>query len=246
MVLHGFPKNTKKKFEKQTIKIKKSMKKFLVALVCFLLAATASSQSVQWHQSYDGNQKLVADFFWSNDNFNVYSYNEFTLTQGRQAVGYSVLYGEYRIAKSHFLAHAEGRLRLFDFPLDKVPTAMYFPAHNDVSAGFAYELCAKEWTFYFTPMYRYDFGGIGHNWQFSINSSAEYDKFYYEGYIDMWGPTTFNFCTEQKFYYKITQNFQIGANLMLFNINDPELKPMSVRGDGKWNFQPWLVFRIAL
>ena len=226
------------------------MKKFLTALVCVLLTATVSAQSVQWHQSYDGNQKLVADFFWSNDNFNVYSYNEFTVTKNHQAVGYSILYGEYRIAKSHFLVHGEGRLRTFDFPLEKVPSAMYYPDHNNVSAGFAYELCLgknDEWAFYFTPMYRFDFGrnGKGHNWQFSINSSADYEKFYYEGYIDLWGPTIPNFCTEQKFYYKITPNIHLGVNLMFFTINDKELTPMSCRGKGQGNFQPWLVFRVA-
>lgn len=225
------------------------MKKFLTALVCFLLTATVSAQSIQWHQSYDGNQKLVADFFWNNDNFNVYSYNEFTVSHG-QAVGYAVLYGEYRIAKSHFLLHAETRMKTHTYPENLVPSAMYWPAGNHLNAGFAYELCLgknDEWVFNFTPMYRYDFrtNGHGHNWQFSINSSADYEKFYYEGYLDIWGPTTFNLCTEQKFYYKITKNFHIGANLMFFTIKDNELKPMGIRGDGQFNFQPWLVFRVA-
>ena len=223
------------------------MKKIFTILACLVMAAAVNAQSIQWHQSYDGNQKFVADFFWNNDDFNVFSYNEFTVTNN-QAVGYGIIYGEYRIAKSHFLAHLESRFRTRTFA-DNIPTAMYYPDNNLINVGFAYELCIGEhWVFNLTPMYRWDFGngGKGSNWQFSINSSADYEKFYYEGYLDTWGPTTFNLCTEQKFYYKITPNFHLGVNLMLFNVNDKSLTPMSIRGDGQWNFQPWLVARIAL
>ena len=223
------------------------MKKTLMLFAAILMITGLYAQSVQWHQSYDNNQKFVADFFWSNEKFNVYSYNEFTVSKN-QAVGYGIIYGEYRIAKSHFLTHLEARFRTRDFN-GNIPSAMYYPDNNLTNIGFAYELCAGEhWFFYFTPMYRWDYGNgkKGSNWQFSINSSADYNKFYYEGYLDMWGPTTFNLCTEQKFYYKIIPNLHIGVNLMLFNVNDKSLQPMSVRGDGQWNFQPWAVLRVAL
>lgn len=208
-----------------------------------LMMTSVNAQSIQWHQSYD-NQKFVADFFWNNGDFNVYSYNEFTVSNN-QSVGYGIIYGEYRIAKSHFLTHLESRFRTHTFT-GNIPSAMYCPDNNLANIGFAYELCIGEhWVFNLTPMYRWDFGN-GSNWQFSINSSADYDKFYYEGYLDTWGPTTFNLCTEQKFYYKITPNVHLGVNLMVFNVNDKSLQSMSVRGDGQWNFQPWLVARIAL
>lgn len=219
------------------------MKKVLFTIIAvFVMAAAANAQSIQWHQSYDGNQKFVADFFKSDSNFNVYSYNEFTVTNN-QAVGYGILYGEYRIAGSHILGHLETRFRTSDFPYVNVPTAMYWPSHNMINAGFAYELLLGNFCFNLTPMYRWDFGS-GHNWQFSINSSADFEKFYYEGYLDTWGPDSFNLCTEQKVYYKITPMVHVGINLMLFNIdgNDPKL---SLHGDGSWNFQPWLVARLA-
>ena len=219
------------------------MKKVFTFIAALVMVAAVNAQSIQWHQSYDGNQKFVADFFWNNDDFNVFSYNEFTVTNN-QAVGYGIIYGEYRIAKSHFLAHLEGRFRTASFPYTDVPTAMYWPDNNLANVGFAYELCLGNWVFNLTPMYRYDFGN-GHNWQFSINSSADFEKFYYEGYLDTWGPNTFNLCTEQKFYYKFTPNFQLGVNLMLFNANGNPSK-LSIHGDGSWNFQPWLVARIAL
>lgn len=219
------------------------MKKVLFTIIAvFVMAAAANAQSIQWHQSYDGNQKFVADFFKSDSNFNVFSYNEFTVTDN-QAVGYGILYGEYRIAGSHFLGHLETRLRTSDFPYLKVPTAMYWPDHNMINAGFAYELLLGNFCFNLTPMYRYDFGS-GHNWQFSINSSADFDHIYYEGYFDTWGPDTFNLCTEQKVYYKITPMVHIGVNLMLFTVKDNDPK-FSVHGDGSWNFQPWLVARLA-
>jgi hypothetical protein len=219
------------------------MKKVLFTIIAvFVMAAAANAQSIQWHQSYDGNQKFVADFFKSDSNFNVYSYNEFTVTNN-QAVGYGIIYGEYRIAGSHLLGHLETRFRTSDFPYFKVPTAMYCPDHNMINAGFAYELLLGNFCFNLTPMYRYDFGS-GNNWQFSINSSADFEKFYYEGYLDTWGPDSFNLCTEQKVYYKITPMVHVGVNLMLFNVNgnDPKL---SLHGDGSWNFQPWLVARLA-
>lgn len=219
------------------------MKKVLFTIIAvFVMAAAANAQSIQWHQSYDGNQKFVADFFKSDSNFNVFSYNEFTVTDN-QAVGYGILYGEYRIAGSHFLGHLETRLRTSDFPYLKVPTAMYWPDHNMINAGFAYELLLGNFCFNLTPMYRYDFGS-GHNWQFSINSSADFDHIYYEGYLDTWGPDTFNLCTEQKVYYKITPMVHVGVNLMLFTVKDNDPK-FSVHGDGSWNFQPWLVARLA-
>lgn len=221
------------------------MKKILTIIAIFVMAAaaTVNAQSVQWHQSYDGNQKFVADYFWVSDTgaFQVFSYNEFTVTNN-QAVGYGIIYGEYRI-HNHILGHLESRFRTASFPYTDVPTAMYWPDHNMVNAGFAYELCLGNFVFNLTPMYRYDFGS-GHNWQFSINSSADFDHIYYEGYLDTWGPTTFNLCTEQKVYYKFTPNFNLGVNLMLFNVTDNPAK-LSIHGDGSWNFQPWLVARIA-
>lgn len=219
------------------------MKKVLFTIIAvFVMAAATNAQSIQWHQSYDGNQKFVADFFKSDSNFNVFSYNEFTVTNN-QAVGYGILYGEYRIAGSHFLTHLETRLRTSDFPYINVPTAMYWPDHNMINAGFAYELLLGNFCFNLTPMYRYDFGS-GHNWQFSINSSADFEKFYYEGYLDTWGHNTFNLCTEQKVYYKITPMVHVGVNLMLFTVNGNDTK-LSLHGDGNWNFQPWLVARLA-
>lgn len=225
------------------------MKKVLFTIIAvFVMAAAANAQSIQWHQSYDGNQKFVADFFKSDSNFNVYSYNEFTITNN-QAVGYGIIYGEYRIAGSHFLGHLETRFRTLSldtnvFTTSTTPTAMYCPDHNMINAGFAYELLLGNFCFSLTPMYRYDFGS-GHNWQFSINSSADFDHIYYEGYLDTWGPKTFNLCTEQKFYYKITPMVHVGVNLMLFTVDDKSRQSMSVRGNGQWNFQPWLVARLA-
>lgn len=219
------------------------MKRFFMFFVAIFIMVSMNAQSIQWHQSYDGNQKFVSDFFWNNDNYNVYSYNEFTVSNN-QSVGYGIIYGEYRVNKSHFLVHAETRFRTASFPTSMIPTAMYYPDNNLANIGFAYELCLDKWVFNLTPMYRWDFGK-GSNWQFSINSSADFEKFYYEGYLDTWGPTTFNLCTEQKFYYKINPNVHIGVNLMLFNVNGNPTN-LSIHGDGSWNFQPWVVARIAL
>lgn len=224
------------------------MKKVLFTIIAvFVMAAAANAQSIQWHQSYDGNQKFVADFFKSDSNFNVYSYNEFTV-KNAQAVGYGIIYGEYRIAGSHFLGHLETRFRTssLDTNVFTTPTAMYCPDYNMINAGFAYELLLGNFVFNITPMYRYDFGSdYKHNWQFSINSSADFDHIYYEGYLDIWGPNKFNLCTEQKVYYKITPMVHIGVNLMLFTVDDKSRQSMNVRGNGQWNFQPWIVARLA-
>jgi hypothetical protein len=39
------------------------MKKIFTIIACLVMAAAVNAQSIQWHQSYDGNQKFVADFF---------------------------------------------------------------------------------------------------------------------------------------------------------------------------------------
>jgi hypothetical protein len=219
------------------------MKKVFTLIAALVMAAAVNAQSIQWHQSYSGNQKLVADIFWSNDNFNVYSYNEFTVTDN-QAVGYGIVYGEWRIAGSHLLLHAEGRMKTRSFPDSLVPTAMYWPSGSHANAGLAYEICAGEHlVFSPTMMWRYDFGA-GHNWQFSINSSGDWDDFYYEGYVDTWGPDGFNLCTEQKVYCKLTPMFHLGMNLMLFNVASAPAG-LSMWGDGRWNVQPWIVARVA-
>lgn len=62
------------------------MKKTLMLFAAILMITGLYAQSVQWHQSYDNNQKFVADFFWSNDKFNVYSYNEFTVSKNQAEV----------------------------------------------------------------------------------------------------------------------------------------------------------------
>ena len=92
--------------------------------VAIFMMASMNAQSIQWHQSYDGNQKFVSDFFWNNDNYNVYSYNEFTVSNN-QSVGYGIIYGEYRLNKSHFLVHAETRFR----------TAEVHPSMRSITSG---------------------------------------------------------------------------------------------------------------
>ena len=203
-----------------------------MVLLASLIAATSFAQSFQWHQSYDNNQKFVADFYYGGDKYNLYSYNEFTVLDN-QAYGFAVAYGEYKIGESNFYIHPEVRFRIGSDPaIGGFKSAIYPYGTNMTNIGFAYMLNIGDFTTFVTPMYRYDFGS-GSNWQLSFNSSMELGRLYYESYIDFWGPSSFNFCTEQKFYWMFNEVFALGVNAMVFNL-DSEVK-----------FVPFLVARIS-
>ena len=209
--------------------IKLCMKKILVIIAAVLMAASASAQSFQYHQGYDfksdaPSQKFIADFFWSDDYWNIFSWNNFGVNYDAMTPGSTdataLLYAERRIGTTNFFIHPEVRLNTC--------------CENYYQLGFAYQLPLKDLAIYLTPKYSYH---DRHDFQFSINSSYESEKFYHEGYLDTdWvNPTTtsisfggvdivvkpdgpknvVNFWTEQKFYYKFTETFHFGVNLML-------------------------------
>lgn len=74
---------------------------------------------------------MIRIFFYKNYN---YSYNEFTVSNN-QSVGYGIIYGEYRVDKSHFLVHAETRFRTASFPTSMVPTAEVHPSMRSITSG---------------------------------------------------------------------------------------------------------------
>ena len=186
------------------------MKKVIIALFFAVISVCVNAQSIQFHQGYDfkvnsPSQKVIVDFFWTNDSWNVFSWNNFGINYNSIVPGStdatSLLYVEYKLGNSNFYLHPEVRLNTF--------------CENYYQFGFAYLLPFKSVAIYLTPKYSYH--GY-HDFQFSINSSYESDHFYYEGYIDTdWiSPCKFNvnFWAEQKFYYKVTERFHFGINLL--------------------------------
>lgn len=219
------------------------MKKFITSIILALVAVMSlNAQSFQWHQSYpsdDGmpNQKYIADYFWTSANgkFNVFSWNEFQVAKDDFVAGTALLYGEYQLGKSNFYLHEEVRL--------------FTHSNNFYMTGFAYLLPFKNQNLgvYLTPMYAWH--GF-HDFQFSINSSYDSEKFYYEGFFDSnWigkeytldgltpvektviAPSCY---TEQKFYYKLNEMFQVGTNLAF------------AASSAGVVFRPYLVLRVQL
>ena len=191
------------------------MKKFITILIAVFAVISASAQSFQYHQGYDfksktSSQKFIADFFWSNDSWNVFSWNNVGVNYNGTDPGATdataLLYVEYKLGKSDFYLHPEVRFNTW--------------CENYYQFGFAYRIPFKNLSIYLTPKYSYH---GRHDFQFSINSSYESEKFYHEGYLDsdwvyrqpMSGENVISFFTEQKFYYKVTRNFHLGVNLML-------------------------------
>lgn len=213
------------------------MKKFITSIILALVAiVSVNAQSIQYHQGYDfkakaPSQKFLVDFFWSNDNWNVFSWNNFGVNYDAAIPGStdatSLLYVERRIGNSNFFVHPEVRLNTW--------------CENYYQIGFAYQLPFENLAIYLTPKYSYH---NRHDFQFSINSSYENDWLYYEGYFDsdwvykqpLTGENIIGFFTEQKAFYKATENFHFGINLM-------------VGGEtkfGVYTFAPMFVARVSL
>ena len=183
------------------------MKKFILSFIfAFTAIFSINAQSFQIHQSYNDNKsawgstRLISDYFWVSDNgkWNVFSWNSFSQN------GISgLLYGERQINETNFFVHAEVRAQFGNFEYSTITPEI----------GFAYLI---PWeggaSIYVTPKYVYnDVYFNKHDFQLSINSSYENDYVYYEGYFDTNWVKAMSFFTEQKGYYKITENFQIGV-----------------------------------
>ena len=194
------------------------MKKLITAFILAIIATiTVNAQSVQYHQGYDfkteaASQKFLVDFFWSNDNWNVFSWNNFGVNYDGAFPGSTdataLLYVERKLGNTNFYLHPEVRLNTW--------------CENYYQIGFAYLLPFENVGIYLTPKYSYH---DRHDFQFSINSSYESDAVYYEGYLDTdWVPAPLpfglkadyavGFFTEQKVYWKATERFHFGINLV--------------------------------
>lgn len=189
------------------------MKKFIIAVTIALFASiTLSAQSFQYHQGYDFksktvSQKFIADFFWTNDTWNVFSWNNFGVNYDSAVPGSTdataLLYVERKLGNSNFYLHPEVRLNTW--------------CENYYQIGFAYLLPFENLAVYLTPKYSYH---DRHDFQFSINSSFENDAVYYEGYLDTdWVPVpgldyAMGFWTEQKVYWKATERLHFGVNFV--------------------------------
>ena len=212
------------------------MKKFIFTIILAVISLGLNAQSFQWHQSYkadDGmpNQKYIADYYWvsQNEKFNVFSWNEFQVAKGDFVAGTALLYGEYMLGNTNLYLHEEVRL--------------FTHAHNFYMTGLAYKIPFKNQNLgvFLTPMYAWH--GYS-DFQFSINSSYDSQYFYYEGFFDSnWvgldfftGESVFepSCYTEQKFYYKINEMFNIGTNLTF------------AASQYGVTFRPYLVLRIQL
>lgn len=212
------------------------MKKFIFSLVMALMTViSVNAQSFQLHQSYNddnstwGSTRFITDYFWTspNEKVNVFSWNSFS-KNGISAL----LYGEYQIGKSNFYAHGEVRAQMGNFDYETVTPEV----------GFAYLI---PWNngpaIYVTPKYVYnDVYFSKHDIEVSINSSYENDKVYYEGYIDTNWIKGASLFTEQKAYYKLTKNFQIGACVV------GRVGKEYNGGEVDSNVQPYLSVRVAL
>lgn len=194
------------------------MKKFIFATILVLATImSANAQSFQYHQGYDfkseaPSQKFIADFFWTNDTWNVFSWNNFGVNYDSAVPGSTdataLLYVERKLGNTNFYLHPEVRLNTW--------------CENYYQIGFAYLLPFENVGIYLTPKYSYH---DRHDFQFSINSSFENDAVYYEGYLDTdWVPAPLplglkadyavGFFTEQKVYWKATERLHFGVNLV--------------------------------
>ena len=227
------------------------MKKILTSLmIAFLAIITVNAQSIEFHQSYGSSDKnspyaatrVIASYFWvsKNEKMNLFTWNSFD----RNATN-TLLYTEHQIGKSNFYIHPEVRFDYWYGPLNddlydfkpQLGVAYLIPWNN----GPAIYLTPKIMTTYL----KY-YGWSNPDLQFSVNSSYENDKVYYEGYIDTnWfghindSEDCIGIFTEQKAYYKLTDHFQVGGSVVFAT---GKLAPKT---SGEY-CQPYLSFRVIM
>lgn len=192
------------------------MKKLFFILVTLVASLAVNAQSIQLHQSYNdnkstwGNTRLIVDFFWSNDNINVFSWNT-----GNETGMSNLLYAEFKVAKNLYI-HPEIRTQFNKFSYNSCTPQI----------GIAYRLPINSVDVYLTPKYSHnDIYAAKDDIQVSVNSSYDSNKVYYEGYLDTNYINDFNLFAEQKAYYKITDNFQIGGCAVVSYGNEFHVQP---------------------
>lgn len=199
------------------------MKNFICTIfMAFFAALAVNAQSIEFHQSYATDNanapyaasRVIGSYFWvsPNEKHNLFTWNAFD----RNATN-TLLYTEHQIGKSNFYIHPEVR---FDYWYGATNSNTY---DFKPMLGFSYLIPWKNGAaIYLTPKVMTTYDNVSNGWskadlQFSVNSSYENDKAYYEGYIDTnWfndgvNPSIF---TEQKAYYKMTKNFHIGGSVV--------------------------------
>lgn len=215
------------------------MKKVFLALAMLCMTVFASAQGSFDIQVSPQNMKFFAEFFHAGENYNAYSYNEvqshtwnmLDSIGGNPSNIQSLNYIEYRLF-DNFYIHPEVRFN----------TAFT----NSYYIGIAYRIPIKAMDIYIVPMYRRngDKGGTN-EFQLSINTSADWEYFYYQGYIDMYTNQKHWGCkdnvvafTEQRFYWKAYNGLQLGVNITA--TTDPEFMPKA-----EWYINPYLAVRYA-
>lgn len=191
------------------------MKKLVLSIFVALTSViSTSAQSIELHQSYGSDSpnapylatRIIASYFWSNEKMNFFTWNSFD----RGATN-TLLYTEHQIGKSNFYIHPEVR---FDY--------WYGPDNDNAydtkpQIGLSYLIPGTG--IYLTPKATITYdkitGWSNPDLQFSINSSYDNSKIYYEGYIDTEWFNGVGLFTEQKAYYKMTDKFQIGASVVV-------------------------------
>ena len=204
------------------------MKKLIVLLSVMVYSLTIGAQSFELHQTYKdsksewGKTRLLVEYFWTSEdgNWNVFSWNNFS-ENGLSGL----LYGEYKV-RGNLYIHPEIRVNNGTFEYTTITPQL----------GIAWLI---PWSggpdIYLTPKFSHnDICASKNDFQFSVNSSYETDHFYYEGYIDTNWIKEASLFAEQKAYYKITRNLQIGAAAVVSAV------------PGQTHCQPYISARVAL
>lgn len=225
------------------------MKKFILGLVMAIMSmVTVNAQSIEFHQSYGSTEdypayaatRVIASYFWvsKNEKMNLFTWNAFD----RNATN-TLLYTEHRFGKSNWYFHPEVRFNYW-YGSDNENNYDFIP-----QLGIAYAInCPNGLSIYLTPKVMMAYNNID-KWasqadlQFSINTSYEGSKLYYEGYIDTnWiskeGQSVGLFM-EQKGYYKLSDHLQVGGALVM-------AAGKATANDNHFSIQPYLSFRLAL
>lgn len=199
------------------------MKKALLMIVALLSCILAGAQNVQVSKGKE--LKVVAETEVYDDNTMSFLYTELVVANNRAASTYVQLFREQKFWEAPLYIHAEFRTFL----------AEGFTTNNVYLLGGAWGAIAKDNGFLtLEALYRYD---DTHNWQFTVVSGYNKGRFTFSNYADFYGIDRLYMFSENKFFYRLAKNLQVGANIEL-GINTREGEPLSC--------YPFAVLRIDL
>lgn len=199
----------------------KSIITILFALVPFFCVG----QNLQLEKSSEELKFVFETETHPSDNVMNFIYAEAVITDNKAETTYLQIFREQKWWDAPVLLHAEFRTFL----------AENFCANNVYLGGVAFQVINKHNKFLtLEALYRYD---DKNNWQATAAYGVFWQKLSFSGYADFYGTNKLYLCSENKLFYKLTNNIQIGTNIEI---------GLNIRENKEFSCYPFAVLRLDM